>query len=380
MKIVKRILLGLLILIAVANLVVLVTGNSYLYKTLIYQNVGIEDFEIFHNRTVKAGTPTEIPNGAYKIELPDSFRKFMVETQVTAMLVLQNDSIIFEEYWDGYGPDTVSGSFSVAKTIVSIMVGIAIDEGKIKSVDQKVSEFLPEFSDGMKANITIRHLLTMTAGFDWTESYASAWAPITKAYYGNDLRKMVEQLSTKVKPGTLHEYQSINQVVLAMILEKATGKTLSRYTSEKLWKPLGATHDALWSLDSKDGLEKAYCCFNSNARDFSRIGSLYLHKGELNGKRIVSEEYVMNSVKPCMVPDETGVSCEYYGYSWWLSAVDEHEFFYARGILGQYVIVVPDLNLVIVRLGRIRPDHGDTQAADYIVSNIIKSLKTDEKN
>ena len=274
MKIVKRILLGLLILIAVANLVVLVTGNSYLYKTLIYQNVGIEDFEIFHNRTVEAGTPTEIPNGTYKIELPDSFRKFMIETQVTAMLVLQNDSIIFEEYWDGYGPDTVSGSFSVAKTIVSIMVGIAIDEGKIKSVDQKVSDFLPEFSDGMKADLTIRHLLTMTAGFDWTESYASAWAPITKAYYGNDLRKMVEQLSMEVKPGTLHKYQSINHVVLAMILEKVTGKTLSEYTSEKLWKPLGATHDALWSLDSKDGLEKAYCCFNSNARDFSRIGSL----------------------------------------------------------------------------------------------------------
>ncbi|HBG71644.1 MAG: hypothetical protein A2W93_11790 [Bacteroidetes bacterium GWF2_43_63] len=380
MKIIKRILLGLLLIMVVANLVILVTGNSYLYKTLIYQQVGIDDFEIFHNRTIEAGTPTGILNGTYKIELPDSFRKFMIETEVTALLVLQNDSIVYEEYWDGYGPDTVSGSFSVAKTIVSIMIGIAIDEGKIKSVDQKVCDFLPEFSDGMNAKLTIKHLLTMSAGFNWNESYASLFSPTTKAYYGNDLRDMVENLDVVVEPGTFHEYQSISQVVLAIILEKVTGKSLSEYTSEKLWKPLGATHDALWSLDHEDGLEKAYCCFNSNARDFSRIGSLFLHKGELNGKRIVSEEYVKSSVQPCMIPDETGNPCDYYGYSWWVSKVDGHVFFYARGILGQYVIVVPDFNLVIVRLGRIRPDYGDTQAADYIVSNILKTLKSNEKN
>ena len=127
-------------------------------------------------------------------------------------------------------------------------------------------------------------------------------------------------------------------------------------------------------------MEKAYCCFNTNARDFSRIGSLYLHKGELYGKRIVSENYVEKSIEPCMVPDETGMPCTYYGYSWWLSDVDKHSFFYARGILGQYIIVVPDYNMVIVRLGRIRPDHGDTEAADYIVSNIIKQVKSNDKN
>lgn len=380
MKILKRILIGLLIVIAAANILIFVTGNTYIYKTLIYQNVGIEDFTIFENRTVEAGTPVEIPKGSYEIQLPDSFRRFMVETKSTAILVLQHDSVIFEEYWDGYGPDTMSGSFSVAKTIVSIMIGIAIDEGKIESVDQKVSDFLPHFSEGMNAKLTIKHLLTMTAGFDWHEAYSSLFSPTTKAYYGNDLRSMVEKLNVIIEPGTFHEYQSICQVVLAMILEKATGMTLSEYTSEKLWKPIGASHNALWSLDRKDGLEKAYCCFNTNARDFSRIGSLYLHNGELNGKRIVSEEYVRNSVKPCMIPDETGIPCEYYGYSWWISVVDEHEYFYARGILGQYIIVVPDFDLVIVRLGRIRPDHGDTQAADYIVDNILKSLKSDEKN
>lgn len=380
MKIIKRILLGLLLLIVVANVVILVTGNSYIYKTLIYQQVGIDDFGLFENRIVESGSPVDIPKGRCEMKLSESFRNFLLEKETTAFLVLENDSVIYEEYWDGYGPDTISGSFSVAKTIVSIMIGIAIDEGKIKSVKQKVSDFLPEFSEGLKSELTIEHLLTMTAGFDWNEAYANLFSPTTKAYYGNNLRKMVDELDIKVKPGTLHEYQSINQVVLAIILEKATGKTLSEYTSEKLWKPLGASHDALWSLDQTDGLEKAYCCFNSNARDFSRIGSLYLHKGELNGKRIVSEEFVKESVKAINIPDETGTLCNYYGYSWWISKAAGYDFFYARGILGQYVIVVPELNMVIVRLGRQRPDFGDIQAADYIVSNVVKELNYDEKN
>lgn len=375
MKLVKRILLGLLILIVMVNVAIWVTGNTYLYKALIYQYVGIEDFTIFENRVVEAGTPVEIPNSSTtKLKLNPDFRNFLIQTETTAFLVLQNDSIIYEEYWDGYGPDTMSGSFSVAKTIVSVMVGIAIDEGKIKSVKQKVSDFLPQFSEGMAADLTIEHLLTMTSGFDWNEAYADLFSPTTKAYYGNNLRKMVSRLKVIYPPGTRHEYQSINQIVLAMVLEKATGTTLSEYTSEKLWKPLGATHAALWSLDAKDGLEKAYCCFNSNARDFSRIGSLYLHGGELNGKRIVSEDYVNASVKPCLVTDFDGKTCNYYGYSWWISKAGGSDYFYARGILGQYIIVVPDKNLVIVRLGRQKPDQGSVAAYDYLTENVLKEL------
>lgn len=374
MKIIKRILIGLLVLIAIANVWILATGNTYIYNALYYQYVGIEDFSIFNNRVVASGNPIAIPVKSPQGNLSVPFRDFLIEKETTAFLVLKNDSIIFEEYWDGYGPDTMSGSFSVAKSIVSIMIGIAIDEGKIKDVDQKVSDFLPEYADGMNAELSIKHLLTMTSGFDWDESYSSLFSPTTEAYYGNDLRGMVSKLKVVTTPGTLHNYQSCNQLVLACVLEKATGKTLSEYTSEKLWKPLGASHDALWSLDSKDGLEKAYCCFNSNARDFSRIGSLFLNNGMLYGKQIVSEDYVKNSIQPCLITDEMGRKCDYYGYSWWISSIDNVDFFYARGILGQYIIVVPSENVVIVRLGRQRPDFGDIEAANYIVRNVVADL------
>lgn len=374
MKIIKRILIGLFILIALANVWILATGNTYIYKALYYQYVGIDDFSIFSNRVVASGNPIVIPNKSPQSILSSSFRNFLIEKETTAFLVLQNDSIIFEEYWDGYGPDSMSGSFSVAKTIVSIMVGIAIDEGKINNIDQKVSDFLPDFAEGLNSELTIRHLLTMSAGFEWDEAYSSLFSPTTEAYYGNDLRKMVSDLKVVTQPGTLHAYQSCNQLVLACVLEKATGKTLSEYTSEKLWKPIGASSNALWSLDSKDGLEKAYCCFNSNARDFSRIGSLFLHNGKLYDKQIVSENYVKSSIQPCLIPDESGEECNYYGYSWWISSIDSINFFYARGILGQYIIVVPSEKVVIVRLGRQRPDFGEIEAANFIVKNVLADL------
>lgn len=377
MKIVKKILLGLLILIAIVNLAIIVSGNAYIYKSLVYQLPGIDDYQIFDNRTVSAGTYILIPeaNTYNKIKLPSDFRNYLLENETIALLVLKNDSVCYEEYWDGYGKDALSNSFSVAKSIVSILIGIAIDEGKIKSVEQKVSDFIPEYAHGLNAQLTIKHLLTMSASFNWDESYNSLFSKTTKEYYGKNLKKMLLNLNVTDTPGKIFNYQSSNQLVLAYIIEKATGKTLSEYASEKLWKPLGAKNDALWSVDKKNGMEKAYCCFNSNARDFSRIGTLYLHNGMFNNQRIVSEEYVKKSIEPIFLKDEDGFTVDYYGYSWWLTTVDDVKIFYARGILGQYIIVIPEKNMVIVRLGKKNADRGVTPAVEYITRSVIDDLK-----
>lgn len=376
MKLIKKILLGILAFIVLINLVVVFSGNSYLYKALIYRYVGIDDYTIFHNRTIKAGTYVPIPEASLynKTKLSSEFKKYLAETQTIAFLVLKNDSVYYEEYWDGYDANSLSNSFSAAKSIVSILTGIAIDEGKIKSVDQKVSDFIPEYKHGFNADLTVKHLLTMTASFDWDESYEGLFSKTTKAYYGRNLKKMLLDFEVVETPGKTFKYQSSNQLVLTYILEKATGVTLSEYASEKLWKPLGARNDALWSLDKNDGMEKAYCCFNSNARDFSRIGLLYLHNGVFNGTRIVSEEYVKKSLEPAGVTDEDGNTVDYYGYSWWLSDVDTVNYFYARGILGQYIIVVPDKNIVVVRLGKIRKGHKGLPPHDYITTCVIKEF------
>jgi CubicO group peptidase (beta-lactamase class C family) len=279
--------------------------------------------------------------------------------ETVAFVVVKNDSLLHEQYWDGYGPDSRSNSFSMAKTFVSILIGAAIDEGKIKSIDQPVSDFLPEFKEGDNSKVTIKHLLTMSSGINFDEDYISPFAYPAQAYYGDDLKKLTYGYKVTEESGKFFKYLSGNSELLAFILMKATGKTLSEYMSEKIWIPLGAKNDALWSLDSKDGMEKAYCCFNSNALDFARLGKLYLDSGKWNGRQIINSDYVARSIVPAELNYPEGNKIDNYGYAWWLipdyqpagQAGKGHYIFYARGILGQYIICIPDQNLVIVRLG-----------------------------
>ena len=261
--------------------------------------------------------------------------------------------MLYEKYWDDYSDSSLSGSFSVAKSITSLLVGAAVKEGKIKSVDETIGNYLPEFKEGLAARIKIKDLLTMSSGSNWDEAYANPFSITTEAYYGSNLYKAATGVKIKKEPGTYHEYKSGDTELLGLIVEKATGKSLSQFAGEKLWQPLGARHPALWSTDRKDGVEKAYCCFNSNARDFARIGQLMLDSGRWKGNAIIDMDYYKQSVTPCKIPDDSGLPCTYYGYQWWITPNDSH-IFYARGILGQYVIVIPAKRMVIVRLGHKR--------------------------
>jgi len=330
----------------------------YLRQTLIYMNPGIEDYTIFNNRTVDAGSvqPWNISLSYNQAKISTETEKSLDEMRTVAYLVIHNDSILYEKYGEGYSDSSRSNSFSVAKSIVSLLIGCAIDEGKIHSIQQPVSDFIPEFGVLEKdKKLKIIHLLTMSSGLNWDESYTSPFSKTTKAYYGKDLKKLVTNLHVVEEPGIINKYLSCNTQLLAMILEKATGKTLSEYASEKLWKPLGAEHSAYWSLDKKDGEEKAFCCFSTNARDFARIGQLILNKGKWKGRQIVSESFINESISvDTFLKDKKGKPVDFYGYSWWIMYYKGLKIPYARGILGQYIIVIPEKNLVIVRLGEKR--------------------------
>ncbi len=340
------------------NVVILATGNSYLYKAVYYNLANIDDNKIFDNRIIANGNETqEWPTGKdyNTARMPEFLSSELTKLQSIAYLIIKDDSIRYEKYWDGYNADKLSASFSMAKTFVSILTGIALDEGKIKSLDEPVGDFLPEFKQGENEKVTIRHLLTMSSGLNWDESYINPFSKTTKAYYGNDLYSLVSDLKVVEEPGKTFKYLSGNTQVLAFVLEKATGKKLSDYASEKLWIPMGATHAAEWNLDKKDGTEKAYCCFYSNARDFARFGKLYLNKGKWGTHQLVSEKYVEESIVPANLVYEDGRKNSCYGYSWWLlPKYKGHAVFYARGILGQYIIVIPDKKMIIVRLGKKR--------------------------
>jgi CubicO group peptidase (beta-lactamase class C family) len=192
----------------------------------------------------------------------------------------------------------------------------------------------------------------MSSGIEWNETYSSLFSPTTKAYYGNHLSEQMLALSVKDEPGIKFSYQSCNTQLLSMIIEKASGKSLSDYASEKIWKPLGAEHPALWSLDKSNGIEKAYCCFNSTATDFARIGQLVLDSGQFNHVRVVSKSYLAMATQPATyLKDENNDSCYYYGFQFWLLTHKGNKVVYARGILGQYIFIIPSLNAVVVRLG-----------------------------
>ncbi len=345
-------LLGLII---VLNLVMWSTGKLYLYKALVYNYVNIDDLDLFPSREVKAGNPQpwNIATDYNRMSLTAELRSALEGYETVAFLVIKDDSIRYEEYWDGYGEASLSNSFSMAKSIVSILMGIAYDEGKIKSLDQQVCDFIPEYCSEANRKLTIRHLLMMSSGLNYDEGYSSLFGPTTRSYYDTDLRKQMNELQVVVDPGKELNYMSCNTQLLAFIVEAASGKNISEYASEKLWIPIGAEHDAKWSLDDEDGDEKAYCCFYSNARDFARIGKLFLQKGKWNDARIVSENYVQESITPAPVTDK-GKPNQIYGYQWWLMNFEGHDIFYARGILGQYIIVIPDENIIFVRLGHKR--------------------------
>ncbi len=331
---------------------------GYFIKALIYQTANIDDYKIFPNNTVETEDPEEwkLHEDYNTQKLPKEKLEKIKTYKPVAFVVVKDKKIFHEQYWGGYNQYSLVNCFSATKSIVSLLMGIAIDEGKINGVEQRVGDFLPAYNEGQSKEITIKHLLTMSSGLKWKEGYASPFSVTTRAYYGRNLEKLINKLKVAEEPGKEYSYQSCNTQILSFIIEKATGKTISEYASEKLWKPLHAEQDALWSLDRKDGNEKAYCCFSSTARDFARIGQLILDDGKWNNKQIISNEYLEQALEPAkyLVDKESKKHVDFYGYHWWILHHKGHKIPYARGIMGQYIFIFPWENAVVVRLGHKR--------------------------
>jgi CubicO group peptidase (beta-lactamase class C family) len=351
MKPFRNVVIFLAVVIVAFSAFAFATGKTHLFKAVIYNFSDIDDYTKFDNNTVAVsnGKPWAVAAAYNKISYPDTLNTLLEKLRTVGVLMIKNDSIVMEKYWDGYSDSSLSGSFSVAKSVTSLLIGAAIREGKIASVQQAVGDFIPEFKEGEKANVKIIDLLTMSSGTNWDESY---WNPMTvtaEAYYGTDVYQTATSVSMATVPGTLHSYKSGDTQLLGLILKKATGKTLSEYATEQLWQPLGAERAALWSVDHAGGNEKAYCCFNSNTRDFARLGKLMLDSGKINGVPVIDSNYFKQSITACGIKDLKGNACDYYGYQWWIDP-EHKEIFYARGILGQYIIVIPSKKMIIVRL------------------------------
>lgn len=341
-----------------------VSGNSYINATLadtIFKGrlgPGIEDYRQFPYREIKTGTHQtwKVVKNYNNYKLSEAQEAYMAEYQSVAFMVIQNDSILFEKYWDDIDENSSTNSFSAAKTIVSILIGVAIEEGKIKSVEDRLCDYLPEYCDSeLGKQITLRDLLTMSSGINFDEDYINPFSFPAKSYYGYDLKGLIASYQPTDQPGKTWRYRGGDTQLLAFVVEAATGMSVGDYASQKLWQPIGAKNPAYWSLDVENGHEKASCCFNSNARDFARLGQLYLQGGKWNGKQLVDSIFVQESIKPATyLADEEGKQIDKYGYQWWTLVHKGLEVYYARGILGQYIFVIPQKNAVVVRLGHKR--------------------------
>jgi CubicO group peptidase (beta-lactamase class C family) len=281
---------------------------------------------------------------------------FLERTDTTGIVVVKDDTILYERYYLGNTGTSKAISWSVAKSFVSALFGIALHEGHIKDIGQLVTAYVPLLNVSGYKDVPIKHVLQMSSGIRFNEDYADFNSDINRMGRAFALKTpfddFVASLQSERKPGVYNHYVSMDTQVLGMIIREATGKTLSAYAEEKLWKPLGMESDALWLVDSA-GMEAAFGGLNVVLRDYARFGRLYLNNGNWNGVQVVPAAWVKASVTPDaphLMPgkrDSSGWVLG-YGYQWWIPENPEGDFL-AIGIYGQFIYIHPHHRIVIAK-------------------------------
>lgn len=381
---------------------------TLLYREVRYYQADITDHEIFPFTEVNPSDSVfhfaegnkcifdtlRITYGKDTAKLLDE----IIEPSSThAFVVIRNDSILFEKYYEGYERSDISTFFSVSKSVTSLLLGIAIDEGYIESVNDPITKYIPDLRDKDPnfEKLTIQHLLNMRSGMRYNESYGNPFSHMARLYYGTNQLGKLKRMKFDYEPGAVHDYQSSSTALLGIAIEKATGKELGKYLEEKVWQPLGMENRATWSVDDKRHRSaKAYGGLNATAIDLAKIGRLYLNNGQWNGKQIVSKEWVKRAEIPIVenegyrdqwwsIDANATDSCGNYYFPDSLSAVknmsevyggryrhfkvwkDESapdsgklwrivvytDCYFALGIMKQVLYIDPNKNLVMVRLG-----------------------------
>jgi CubicO group peptidase (beta-lactamase class C family) len=341
-------------------------------RPIIYNAPNVTDYKIFNTKLIeKSSKPIHIPSAYNVVTLPDEFlwaisndnkksynfkspEDFLISQGTLSFIIIKNDTIVYEKYFNGFEPDSIRTIFSVSKAFTSTLVGIAINEGYIKSVDQLVSDFIPSFKSKGKEEMTINNLLQMTSGL--SENDYNDILKIGFFYYSKDQNRRAEKTKLRYKPGTKFQYSSITTQLLGICLEKATGKSFENYFKEKIWEPMGMEYNALSSRDDK-GFHKYFGGISANPKDLAKFGLLYLKKGNWNGQQIVPEDWVKATAKRDTIQ---GKSTSYTNCFWLDTYPLENEFnksdLFAGGYGGQIVYVNPENNTVIIRTGTTEVD------------------------
>ena len=357
---------------------------TYAWRVLVYGDSKIDDWQRLPSRPVANAPPTFRFAAAPDPDLPARFADvtyhrqgrierigdldaFLRDSDTTALLVIQDDRLLYEGYFNGYTRDSVQTSFSMAKSVTSLLIGIAIDEGRIASVDDPVRRYLPDLSETLQP-VTLRHLLRMDAGVESSlpklvGPIDAPWGDDARIYYGTDLRSLAAGVKAVYPPGERFHYNNFDPPLLGLVLERTTGVSIPEYLSRKVWQPLGMEAPASWTVDSDtNAFAKMESGINARAIDFAKLGRLMLRGGDWDGRRVVSEAWVRQSTRP---PDD-GVALSregwmpqiavapdsYYAMMWWgVRRAGGDADFYANGKHGQIIYVCPSKHAVLVRHG-----------------------------
>ena len=349
-----------------------------MFSVVFWQDADIDHIHVFPASDIPTSTPSDLPRQPndttleafgeldiknYLLDQPfaaskslkthEELDQFLTETETTVFLVVKDGVLVHEWYADGVDPNALHTYFSVSKSILSTAIGMAVQDGSIGSLEDPITDYVPELveRDPRFSDITLRHLITMTSGLKYVED-SSPFGDAINTYHATDLcRSAIRNTVIVEEPGKNYLYNNYNPLLLGMALERATGMTVSEYISETWWAPMGAEADASWSMDSfYNRFEKMESGFNARPIDFARFGLMFANGGAVNGEQVIPQAWVEEATTATSSSVGQMHDLEQsYGHFWWKYPENR---FAAQGNLGQYMFVSPDEGEVIVRLGR----------------------------
>ncbi|MBK8905291.1 MAG: serine hydrolase [Anaerolineaceae bacterium] len=363
--------LGIFLFLAIA---MLVYSPLYVYRTLAWRESDAFDWQKYPAHPLQAAPDAYHFEAAPDPRVEELFEQlsgtddwdgFLEANSTQAFIVIQDGVVLYENYFNDTQQDSIVTSFSVAKSFTSALIGIAIDEGYIESVDDPITTYLPELAerDPRFNEITIRHLLLMASGLEYEEFRPLLFNSddILTSYYPDQRKISLENTHIIDPPGEYFRYNKYHPQLLGMILERATGMPVTEYLQTRIWDRLGMEFDGSWSTDSEaSDFEKMETGVNARAIDFAKFGVLFLNDGRWQGEQVISQAWVEESTGPLLPENYTDYYSEwflslpgqaYYQLMWWGMAREDSYDFAAEGDKGQYIYVSPAKNLVIVRNG-----------------------------
>ena len=342
---------------ALAGAVLVACACATFARIVAYGVSDVDDHRLFAGRVLHASSEPRalcdraderlvpgdlpVPGGA-----PEPLDAFVADHGTIAFLVLRGDDLLAERYFGDFRRDSLVQVFSVSKSVTSLLVGAAIRDGVLKGLDQPVTDWVPELAPAGFGAVTLGHLLQMTSGLDYAEN-DNPFGTHPALYYGTDLEPRLMGFTLAEPPGTRWRYKSGETQLVGLVLSRALApRTLTDYAQQVLWEPLGMEYDGFWATDHEGGLEKTFCCLSMRARDLARVGAMVRDDGRVDGRQVIPTDWVRAS----RTPDTSDGGSPTYRLGWWLLPQLEGGLM-GVGHLGQYLIVLPRYDLVVVRLG-----------------------------